>query len=411
MVAMPSSRSDVPEPGLEPGDRFEVLAADPAGRLAPPRGPRAGGFAIERLEDDAGRPLEMAIDPTGRRLDRRAPGRWLPDPFAALWLEYQAPGRFRLVVEPGPAGPAEGELDHRARGPHRARPGGPGGGPGGAGAGGRPEGVRPGAAGRPAGDARRVRPADRAADGARHGAAGAPDPHGQDRAAAVPRPGPAVRRGGPGQDDRGRADPLRAGRARPGPLGPGPRAPLADRAVAGGDAPQVRAGADQPRRPGLPRAGRRRLGRVRSRDRVDPHGQARAAPLGDPGPRVGHGDRRRGPPPAQPQHAGVEVRQRAAQAVHPAADGHAGAEQPGGAVQPGHAAGAGAAEHGEAVPAAVRRPARQADAAARRRAARAAGGGDGPQPPEHGGPAVHPPLGPHRAADALRRPSRSSTAT
>ena len=32
-----------------------------------------------------------------------------------------------------------------------------------------------------------------------------------------------------------------------------------------------------------------------------------------------------------------------------------------------------------------------------------AGGGDGPQPPEHGGPPVHPPLGPHRAADALAR--------
>jgi superfamily II DNA or RNA helicase len=39
--------------------------------------------------------------------------------------------------------------------------------------------------------------------------------------------------------------------------------------------------------------------------------------------------------------------------------------------------------------------------AARRRAARAAGRGHGAQPAEHRRPAVHPPLGAHRAADAL----------
>ncbi len=89
------------------------------------------------------------------------------------------------------------------------------------------------------------------------------------------------------------------------------------------------------------------------------------------GPAVGHRHRRRGPPPAQPQHPGLEVRQRDPEAVHPAADRHARAEQPRGAVQPGHAAGAGAPEHGPAVPAALRGPARQADPAARRRAARA----------------------------------------
>ena len=93
--------------------------------------------------------------------------------------------------------------------------------------------------------------------------------------------------------------------------------------------------------------------------------------VGDPGPEVGHRHRRRGPSPAQPQHPGLEVRQRAPEAVHPAADGDPGAEQPRGAVQPGHAAGAGAPEHGAAVPAPLRRPPRQADAAQRRRAARA----------------------------------------
>ncbi len=40
-----------------------------------------------------------------------------------------------------------------------------------------------------------------------------------------------------------------------------------------------------------------------------------------------------------------------------------------------------------------------------------AGGGHGPQPPQHGGPPVHPPLGADRAADAVARPSRSCIAT
>ena len=110
MAAMPFPRSDVPEPGLEPGDRFEVLAAGAVDGLRLPATLGPGGFAIERLEDASGRPLEMAIDPTGRRLSVEPPGRWLSDPFAAIWLEYQAPGRFRLVVEPGPSGLADGVL-------------------------------------------------------------------------------------------------------------------------------------------------------------------------------------------------------------------------------------------------------------------------------------------------------------
>ena len=190
MVAMPSPRSDAPEPGLEPGDRFEVLAAGAVDGLRLPAALGPGGFAIERLEDDAGRPLEMAIDPTGRRLSVEPPGRWLADPFAAIWLEYQAPGRFRLVVEPGPSGPADGVLTTEQGVRIEPDAGGSGGGPGGAGAGGRAQGIRPGAPGRPAGDACRVRPADRAAHGARHGPPGAPDPHRDDRAAGASAGGP-----------------------------------------------------------------------------------------------------------------------------------------------------------------------------------------------------------------------------
>ncbi len=110
MVAMSSSRSDAPEPGLEPGDRFEVLAAGTVDGLRLPAALGHGGFAIESLEDDAGRPLEMEIDPTGRRLSVVPPGRPLAEPFAAIWLEYQSPGCFRLVVEPGPWGPSDGVI-------------------------------------------------------------------------------------------------------------------------------------------------------------------------------------------------------------------------------------------------------------------------------------------------------------
>ena len=40
-----------------------------------------------------------------------------------LWLEYRAPGRFRLIVEPGRAASGQRRGRHRAGRPHRVRPG------------------------------------------------------------------------------------------------------------------------------------------------------------------------------------------------------------------------------------------------------------------------------------------------
>jgi SNF2 family DNA or RNA helicase len=52
-----------------------------------------------------------------------------------------------------------------------------------------------------------------------------------------------------------------------------------------------------------------------------------------------------GTPLPQSQHAALEIRQRAAQEVYPAAHGYAAAEQPRRALQPGNVAAAGFAQH------------------------------------------------------------------
>ncbi|MGE5756152.1 MAG: hypothetical protein ACM35G_10630, partial [Planctomycetaceae bacterium] len=110
MSPAPPARTDAPETGLEPGDRFEVARVGPGDRLRLPKVLGPSGFAIERVEDQGGLPMELTRDPAGHPLVVAQPGQLLPDPPAALWLEYQAPGRFRLVAEPGAPATANGEL-------------------------------------------------------------------------------------------------------------------------------------------------------------------------------------------------------------------------------------------------------------------------------------------------------------
>lgn len=110
MSPAPPARTDAPETGLEPGDRFEVARVGPGDRLRLPKVLGPSGFAIERVEDQGGLPMELTRDPAGHPLVVAQPGRSLPDPPAALWLEYQAPGRFRLVAESGAPLAANGEL-------------------------------------------------------------------------------------------------------------------------------------------------------------------------------------------------------------------------------------------------------------------------------------------------------------
>ena len=239
LVALPSTT-------LEPGDRFEVFLSADGLALGLPETFRDLDLVVDQVLDPSGRPLQAHLDDTLENLVL-SPALTLPTgPGGPLWLEYQEPGRFRLISDKQAAEPVESAVDLQARltlspddalllksAPRQQAS---------------LDADRPGPDGGPAQHQRRVRPADLPAAGARHGAAGTPDPHGQDRAAALSRQGHAVRRGRPGQDHRGRLDLRRAAHARPDPLGPRADAAVADRAVAGRDAPQVLAGADQPRR-------------------------------------------------------------------------------------------------------------------------------------------------------------------
>src|SRR5438067_10372954 len=66
MADISSSKILSYESSLEPGDRFEVSAAD--AHLLIPEALSALGAAIEVLEDEHGQPLPLTPDATGRRL-------------------------------------------------------------------------------------------------------------------------------------------------------------------------------------------------------------------------------------------------------------------------------------------------------------------------------------------------------
>ena len=100
---IPGNRGDTPGQGLEPGDRFEVYPAGSGDRLTLPGALGPGGFAIEELEDPGGKILGLTPAAQGHGLIVPELGRLLPGPDATTWLEYQAPGRFRLLIEPGSA--------------------------------------------------------------------------------------------------------------------------------------------------------------------------------------------------------------------------------------------------------------------------------------------------------------------
>jgi SNF2 family DNA or RNA helicase len=107
-----SSPSVFTPPGLEPGDRFEVtpIGGTGSGRLSLPRVLGPDGFPIEQIEDPGGRPLDLALDAWAGSIVVPKLAEGLGRSNGPLWLEYRAPGRFRLVVEPGAAQPANGSV-------------------------------------------------------------------------------------------------------------------------------------------------------------------------------------------------------------------------------------------------------------------------------------------------------------
>jgi SNF2 family DNA or RNA helicase len=86
---------------LEPGDRFEVSLAGGANRLLPEL-LRTSGMPLETIEDEQGRPLKLSLDLTENRLVGEDLTRFDSERPAALWLEYRAPRRFRLLTEEAP---------------------------------------------------------------------------------------------------------------------------------------------------------------------------------------------------------------------------------------------------------------------------------------------------------------------
>src|SRR5439155_26786560 len=98
MAAPPAASLTFPADGhLEPGDRFEIDIR--AERLLLPETLSANGVAITTLEDEHGRALPVTRADERSLLLPNANGS-LPQRYGALWLEYQEPGRFRLIVDP-----------------------------------------------------------------------------------------------------------------------------------------------------------------------------------------------------------------------------------------------------------------------------------------------------------------------
>jgi SNF2 family DNA or RNA helicase len=104
-----SAKSPSVTPILEPGDRFEVTLTGARDRLRIPTVLEDGEFAIKHIEDSAGQLLKAEIDAQSSlvKIPKLAENASNP---AALWLEYRAPGKFRLVVDPPMSQAANGQV-------------------------------------------------------------------------------------------------------------------------------------------------------------------------------------------------------------------------------------------------------------------------------------------------------------
>ncbi len=94
---------------LEPGDRFEAqVTAERTGLRLPLGFPELGSWSWS-LEDEAGRPLQGALEEPALL---RVPGlaSRLVQPWQAVWLEWLGGGRGRLVIEAPGDGPEPAEV-------------------------------------------------------------------------------------------------------------------------------------------------------------------------------------------------------------------------------------------------------------------------------------------------------------
>ncbi len=108
LVALPSTT-------LEPGDRFEVFLSADGQALGLPETFRDLDLVVDQVLDPSGRPLQGRLDDTLENLVL-SPALTLPSgPGGPLWLEYQEPGRFRLISDKQTAEPVESDVDLQAR--------------------------------------------------------------------------------------------------------------------------------------------------------------------------------------------------------------------------------------------------------------------------------------------------------
>jgi SNF2 family DNA or RNA helicase len=106
MPAPSAAAAFIPEGVLEPGDRFELLAAG-AGLLLPET-LAINRVPVEVIEDEHGQPVDFTLQPDEGCLLLPEATRAQAAGAAAVWLEYRERGRFRLLWEaPPPAGPEE----------------------------------------------------------------------------------------------------------------------------------------------------------------------------------------------------------------------------------------------------------------------------------------------------------------
>src|SRR5262249_38696238 len=94
-----------PQTAPEPADPFQLPLSPggrPSGRWRLPEPLRDAGVAVQVIEDDRGRPLSAVIGPDAQHLILPDSAALIPARCDAAWLEYRAPGRFRLLFDEGP---------------------------------------------------------------------------------------------------------------------------------------------------------------------------------------------------------------------------------------------------------------------------------------------------------------------
>jgi SNF2 family DNA or RNA helicase len=113
---MPATLAHLPSTTLEPGDRFEVFLSEDGRTLGLPESFRDLDLPVQQLLDTQGQPLQVRPDDSLESL-QLTPALKLPGETAgAFWLEYQAPGRFRLLLESEQSSePEDPALDGQAR--------------------------------------------------------------------------------------------------------------------------------------------------------------------------------------------------------------------------------------------------------------------------------------------------------